>query len=162
MKSIIIAATTGLLLCTAACSSSSHGTSKPPAARGSGADTTSTAATRTSAETTSAPAHGVDANAWCQELDKAGPAVISAGNPSALPPHWQAKAEALAADAPADIRSDVETVIKTDEQILGGHANADSTPTFLKAGEHLVQWLTSNCPGLMQKYNPGLPTSGNS
>jgi hypothetical protein len=160
MKTVIIAAATGLVLCSTACSSSKGGTGSfnvaPPHGSVAVGGKTSTGAPATS----TAPVlggGGNSADAWCAELDKDGPAVITAGDPNSLPPDWQAKADQLAADAPDDIRPDVETVIKTDEAIINGNANADSTPAFLTAGEHLVKWLGTNCPGLLQKYNPGMP-----
>jgi hypothetical protein len=161
MKTVIIAATTGLMLCATACSSSKSGTSGFQAApRHGGVAVGGKPTSGIPAGSTTrvfGGGGGSNANAWCAELDKAGPAVITAGNPNALPPDWQAKAEALAADAPDDIRPDVETIIKADEQIINGNPNADGTQAFLVAGEHLVRWLGANCPGLLQKYNPGLP-----
>jgi hypothetical protein len=162
MKIVIIAAATGLVLCSAACSSSTGGSgtlSRPPAA-GGGTTAGTSSAGAPAGSTPVVGGSGKDANAWCAELDQAGPAVIAAGDPGALPPNWQAKAEALAADAPADIRPDVVTLIKGDEKIINGDANGDTTPEFLAAGRHVVQWLGKNCPGLLQKYNPGLPGAG--
>jgi hypothetical protein len=159
MKSIAIAAATGLVLCAAACSSSSTGSGAAGGHPTSPALTGPASVAASSAAASTAHGGGADSNAWCAELDKAGPAVISAGNPSSLPPGWQQKADQLAADAPAEIRSDVQIVIKQDEKIIQGDANADQTPEFLKAGQHLVQWLGQNCPGLLQKYNPGLPSA---
>lgn len=156
MKSLVIAAATGLMLCgTAACSSSTSGSGDFNAH----SPNTGPAAGH-STGTSSAPAlggGGKDASAWCAELDQAGPAIIGAGNPGALPDDWQTKAEALAADAPDDIRADVETLVKGDEKIINGDATGDETPEFLKAGQHVVQWLSANCPSLLQKYNPGFP-----
>lgn len=159
MKNVIIAAATGLVLCSAACSNSKGSTGSFNVAPRHGSVAAGGSTTSGAPVTTGNPVlgGGTNANAWCAELDKDGPAVISAGNPNALPPDWQAKAEALAADAPDDIRPDVQTIVKADEAIINGNPNADSTQAFLTAGAHLVHWLSTNCPGLLQKYNPGMP-----
>jgi hypothetical protein len=162
MKTVLIATATGLVLCSAACSSSGGGSgSFANGGGGGGAPTTGvTSAGAPGSSTAQAGGGGVDANSWCQELAAAGPAVISAGNSGALPPDWQAKADALAADAPDAIRTDVQIVIKADEKIINGDPNGDNTPQFMQAGAHLVQWLSTNCPDVMKQYNPGLPGAG--
>lgn len=170
MKIQIAAAATGMLLAMTACSSSTSGSgtgvTTPSSAAASSAAAGSSTVAGSSAPATSAAAPtgvgGKDASAWCGEVEATGPAVISAGDPSKLPPNWQAKAEQLAADAPSEIRSDVQTLISGDEKIINGDAGADSTPDFLKAAQHVVTWLGTNCPGLMHKLNPelSLPPTG--
>ncbi len=161
MKIQIAATLTGVLLATTACSSSTNGSANSITTHNSAADSSAAAGSSAPATSAAAPTGGggKDASSWCGELEAVGPAVISAGNPSKLPPNWQAKAEQLAADAPSDIRSDVQTLITDDEKIINGNASADSTPEFLKAGQHVVTWLGTNCPGLMEKLNPGLSLS---
>ncbi len=157
----VVAAATSLMLAGTACSSSTTN----GAGAGAGAKTTKPAAGSTAALTSAAPASsaaaptgggGTDSNSWCGEIASSGEAIISADDPSALPPNWQAKAEKLAADAPSEIRSDVETLVKGDEKIISGDATADQTPAFLQAGQHVVAWLEAHCPSVMASLNPGL------
>ena len=167
MKKIIVTTALGVTLCCAACSSSTtrgSGTAHSVKPAGGSTRAAATAAATSApgsslAASSNAPAvTGSDKNSWCGQVSAAGSAIIDASDPTKLPPDWQQKAEALAASAPSAIRADVVTLVKGDEKIINGDANADTTPAFLQAGERVVTWLETNCPGLMASLNPGLPT----
>ena len=147
---IVVAVSTCLLLSAAACSSSGGGAGKSVGAP-AGSSTSSPRGVTSSVSRAAAGGAGV--SAWCDELAVAGPAVISAADPNSLPPDWQRKAEALAADAPSAIRPDVVALIKGDEKIINGDASGDQTPAFLQAGQHVVAWLTTNCPDVLKQLN---------
>lgn len=134
----------------AACSSSGGGTGK---AGGTTAASSRSSPRSTMSSVRSAGVGRTSVTAWCHELAAAGPAVISAADPNSLPPDWRSRAKALAAGAPSAIRPDVVTLIKGDEKIINGDATGDQTPAFLQAGQHVVAWLTTNCPEVLHQLN---------
>jgi hypothetical protein len=120
-----------------------------------------TAAHQSQPVSSAANAAGGGKNAWCTELRDAGESVIAlGGNSTASPSEFKAKAEALAADAPDEIRDDVETIVKIDEKIVAGDAGAEdeiADPTVAAKVRHLVVWLSTNCKGVITDLPTNLP-----
>jgi hypothetical protein len=158
---IAVATAAALAVLGTACSSSTAGHAaggsssggRPAAIPASGGSKGPTAAPPTGS--IPAGSGGLGAAAWCGELVQN--SSVSLTNPSStLPPGYAARAQKLVDDAPPEIRPDVNTITTADEQVAAGHPDADATPQFLQAGQHLVQWLQANCPDVLKKFNPGI------
>jgi len=163
MKSRLVAAAAMLApaLIVAACSSSSN-SAAPPARSlpGTSLGAGSTPAQSIAAQSTPAvAASSASAVAWCQELKAAGEGIIAVGGTStASPGAYKTKLESLVADAPSDIRPDLQAVADIDEKLADGDASAENeigNPAVAKKFQHVVQWLSTNCRGVI----PDLPTS---
>lgn len=144
-----------------ACSSSSKSV-VPPATSlpGSALIAGSTPAGSAPSESTRA-AGGASAAAWCRELKAAGEGIIAVGGTStAAPAAYKTKLEALVADAPSDIRPDLEVLARIDEKLADGDANAEneiSNAAVAGKVQHVVVWLSTNCRGIITDLPTGMP-----
>ena len=154
MNRTLISALACAPIALAACSSSGSGTgAAPPAGGGVGGSHHSV-----TASTPVAPVGGSSTTAWCQELKAAGDGILAVGGSSTISPSdYKTKLMSLVADAPADIRPDLEVLAAIDEKLADGDKSAESQfgdPTVAAKIRHVVNWLSTNCKGIVT----GLPT----
>ena len=152
----------GLLLSCVACSSLTSGSGsglsglKPAGGSGSTGGSVNHSTTGGGGASTPTGSGGGGASGWCAQLQSYGSSVLGSGDGD-LTPAVLKKAEQLAATAPSEIRGDVLVIVKADEKIAKGDVSAADTPGLEKSGAHVVTWIQSHCPGVLQSLNPGLP-----
>ncbi len=164
VRSLVLAGAAATALGLTACSSGGSGTPPAPSRAGSSAAGRSSAsqpATPTSGANAAAPGAG-NASGFCTQLGDASQAIQAVGGTSTMPSSaYVAKLRAVVAAAPAEIKSDLQTIEQIDEQIVAGHTAAESslaTPAVLATLRHFLAWMQTNCPGVLD-IPSGLPTS---
>jgi len=168
-RAILATASLATFLAVSACSSS-DGSPGGPSARSTSGPFGGSAGRSTASAAASSSTRGSTGNkpvsggggttAWCKELASAGDAIPAlGGNSTESPTAYKAKLARLVADAPAELRPDLQVLQQIDDQIADGDTKAEdqiTQPATLARVRRLARWMESNCRGVITDL-PSLP-----